>query len=363
MASVKQAWITRYGEGEGLRMWEIQKKKYGKTHDELRTKHGNDYVESLAKKKNTFSLKGCIAKYGKVDGAVKWNDRLKTKLKTQSVNFKNKKWNNGRTLESYQLRYGVADGYSRWDKRNKHQSYMASTQRYLDEFGEDGYDIIRKIKDNTSLEAYQIQYGDVDGLVHYNKHVELMKNASKRCIDYWLTYHNGDIELATQSLSEYQNNTSLSSFTKRYGKEVGLVKYLKWVEVVTKYGYKSYSKISQTFCWNLYDSLNLSINDTQFYELNNEQSFYFGNKLIKVDFKYKQKIIEFNGDYWHANPNLYSESDMIKEYTASEIWHRDSNRIDLLEKAGYDVLVVWESEYNANGSDIINKCKKFLENE
>jgi G:T-mismatch repair DNA endonuclease (very short patch repair protein) len=70
-------------------------------------------------------------------------------------------------------------------------------------------------------------------------------------------------------------------------------------------------------------------------------------------------IIEFNGDYWHCNPKKY-DSDyyhQVKQKTAKEMWDYDKNKIDLILENGYNLEVVWESDYN-DDKTIINKRKK-----
>jgi very-short-patch-repair endonuclease len=59
-------------------------------------------------------------------------------------------------------------------------------------------------------------------------------------------------------------------------------------------------------------------------------------------------IIEFNGDYPHANPRLYAADDVIRlrgqSYTAREKWVSDAARIEGLQQMGYAVVVVWQSD-------------------
>ena len=60
------------------------------------------------------------------------------------------------------------------------------------------------------------------------------------------------------------------------------------------------------------------------------------------------EVIECFGDYWHCNPRIYTEDyfhDRIKK-TAKEIWLHDTNRINELKKLGYNVQIIWESEWN-----------------
>ena len=78
--------------------------------------------------------------------------------------------------------------------------------------------------------------------------------------------------------------------------------------------------------------------------------------------KQKRKIIEFNGDYWHCNPAIYEAEyfNKSKKKTAQEIWDYDQVKIELAEQKGYQVLTIWESDWNADPSRTIEKCIKFI---
>ena len=74
-------------------------------------------------------------------------------------------------------------------------------------------------------------------------------------------------------------------------------------------------------------------------------------------------IIEYNGDYWHCNPKKY-EPDYIhphKKKKAEEIWNDDKVRIDNLKKYGYNLEVIWESEFDEKFT-IQNIIKKYVKN-
>lgn len=64
-----------------------------------------------------------------------------------------------------------------------------------------------------------------------------------------------------------------------------------------------------------------------------------------VSFKNKL-VIEFNGDYWHCNPEKYEANFFhhVKKLTASEIWSLDAKRQETIESYGYKMLTIWESE-------------------
>jgi len=59
-------------------------------------------------------------------------------------------------------------------------------------------------------------------------------------------------------------------------------------------------------------------------------------------------IIEVYGNYWHCNPKIY-ESNFLNtktQMTAKEQQEKDIRRIKILEKQGYKVTVIWESNLN-----------------
>jgi hypothetical protein len=61
---------------------------------------------------------------------------------------------------------------------------------------------------------------------------------------------------------------------------------------------------------------------------------------------------------------IYSESDtphpFRKNVTAKEMWEKDERKIKDAEEQGFEVFVVWDSEYRKNPNDVLNKCLEFL---
>ena len=120
------------------------------------------------------------------------------------------------------------------------------------------------------------------------------------------------------------------------------------------------SKISQVFFWRLYNRMsNNQKEHCYFHELNNEYKIYNYN----VDFIVGNKIIEFYGDRWHANPNKYNRNDIPGVYSkrkSIEIWEHDNKRNNIIIDEGYEIFVVWASEVVKNEKEIINRCKEFI---
>lgn len=91
---------------------------------------------------------------------------------------------------------------------------------------------------------------------------------------------------------------------------------------------------------------------------------YINNYI--VDMVVNKKVIEFYGDYWHANPRLFSSEDKMykdngKILSASDIWEKDSLRIKNIEKLGYRTLIIWEGDWIKNKNECVEKIKNFIQ--
>lgn len=169
---------------------------------------------------------------------------------------------------------------------------------------------------------------------------------------------------------------SLEWFIKKYGEIDGSQKYHERCENIKKTThFKTYnltnnsniSKISQKLFDMLYDDDELNLKDERVYyhNLNHEHACYTGRNFDFVVLN-RKKIIEFNGDKFHANPTIYTEEDtpnpFLPQLKAAQIWEDDYNKIKLATDKGFSVLVIWESEFKNNEINTINKCKQFLKN-
>jgi len=112
-------------------------------------------------------------------------------------------------------------------------------------------------------------------------------------------------------------------------------------------GYQSSSGENQIS--NILTNLNIS-HTRQFYLKNNNKRFFYDICI------YNSKIIiEFNGDYWHANPELYKPDDVIKypwgETKAKDIWQEDNFKQSVAKNRGYKIILIWEKEIKHLTSD------------
>lgn len=86
------------------------------------------------------------------------------------------------------------------------------------------------------------------------------------------------------------------------------------------------------------------------------------NQAFAYDFMINNKIIEFQGDYWHCNPKLYEASfyNKVKQLSAEEIWKYDKVKKECAEYYGYKILYIWEYDYNQNSEETLQKCIDFI---
>lgn len=74
---------------------------------------------------------------------------------------------------------------------------------------------------------------------------------------------------------------------------------------------------------------------------------------IRID---KNIIVEFYGNYWHANPKMFNQDDIVHHHLISkQIWQRDQERIDILKNNGFKIFIIWQDEYQNNKRQVIKK--------
>lgn len=169
----------------------------------------------------------------------------------------------------------------------------------------------------------------------------------------WFIFKYGK-DLAKVKYTEWKGaNNKSGMFTKdwfreRYGVEHYLEKYdCHYNKRFNNCNYAGYSKISQA----LFIELQRYIPDlTEFALGSGERKIYLtkservlANQIVYLlDLHYKGKNIEFDGSYWHKDPNL----DLI----------RDS----ILRSRGIVTLRITDDEYKSDKNLVIQKCLEFL---
>lgn len=192
-------------------------------------------------------------------------------------------------------------------------------------------------------------------------------------LDYWINKGYNEEE-AKEKLKERQLTFTLDLCIEKYGEKNGKKIYTnrqkKWLESLINNGNLThgYSKASQSLFYSI----------LEYYNIDDRKELYFATKNSEfrlekeeggvwiydfVDLPNK-KIIEYNGDEYHANPKIF-ESDEFphpfrKNKTAQEIWDKDERKKHSAEEEGFEVLVIWDSEYRKNKKETLKKCLDFL---
>ena len=160
--------------------------------------------------------------------------------------------------------------------------------------------------------------------------------------------------MADYLLRERQAVGRKENFIERHGEEEGIQRWNerqeKWLKNMP---FANYSKVSQELFWSIVD--HVGIKDIYFAELsngvadfsgkNNEITIRHENGSCKPDFIRGNKIIEFDGYYWHIG------------YVNIQ---RDNIREQNLINAEYRVLRIEEMDYYKDKELTIKKCIEFL---
>ena len=90
-------------------------------------------------------------------------------------------------------------------------------------------------------------------------------------------------------------------------------------------------------------------------------SFRVYSKVCDIYIPSLNLIIEYNGDYWHCNPNKYDGDyfNQKKNKYAKDIWEYDSNKLELIRNYGYNLEVVWETDLKTNNDIILEIIHKY----
>ena len=174
-------------------------------------------------------------------------------------------------------------------------------------------------------------------------------------------------EDAYLKLKERQTTFSLQKCIDKYGEEIGHIKFAqrqkKWLNSLYKNfqnngdGRSKQSKFAKDLIINICKYFEIEIPKKEFYIYDKQNK-----RAYAYDFHYNYHIIEFNGDFWHCNPNIYNEDfyNKVKQKYAKDIWEYDKIKINLCHNYNLKTLTIWESEYNENKEETLQKCIKFL---
>lgn len=256
-----------------------------------------------------------ITQYGERLGEIRYRELQVKQAYSNSREYKGmteeefKQYNQSRavTLENMIKKYGKEEGTKVFNEYREKQRYTKSKQRYIDE------------------------YGEKQGL-------EIFKEINKKKIQ------------------------SLENFQRKYGKEEGLRRYRSYVE-----GHqKGFSDVASNLFEQIESLMNTDKVSFLYLPKNSELLLEKIGGFYKYDFCIPELkfIIEFNGDVFHGNPQLFNESDCPNPFnrtlTAKQMWLNDKEKIDLAKSKGFEVMVIWERDYRNDSETIMNNIIKTI---
>lgn len=316
-------------------------------------KHNCNDKVCVSKSRQTHTLEYFKAFYSEEEALIKYTEKLnKSSVAIKNSYIKNLEINPNFSKEKSHntINFWLKRGYSEEEAKLKSDNVMKDIHKKT-----------KNIKDSDP---------------------EKYKKLATTSLTYWLN-KGYTTEEAYFKLKERQTTFSLEKCILNFGKEEGQKIWQnrqdKWQKTLndktpddiykinkSKVSLKkNTSKISQIFCWDLYNSLDERFkNDTYFSELNNEYSYKYGNNYYRYDYtniEYK-KVIEFQGDFWHCNPSIYDNNyyHKVQKKYAYEILEKDLHKKQIAIINNCDILQIWESDYTKNPKQTIERCIQFI---
>lgn len=289
-----------------------------------------------------------------------------------SVHYKNVKTKSKKMLyfhDVYKREYNITHEYLE-SKKSANQISKEITQLF-NPFPVQKSDILNfleymKVKKRTTSEAGKVYYKENDvwnkGLTRYD-HSSIKKYADSRIgknnpiysltekereekIYYWKFKSSDELDIIRDKISK----------TLKEGYRSGRIEH------ISKSNPEKYLEIHKKMLTGYLDALSSGAIKRQSYASSYEKRI--ANILELLDIKFVQQkscnkkyrydffledlalYIEFNGDYWHANPQQFNENyyHPHKKILAREIWEYDNAKRVNVTNSGYNFITIWESD-------------------
>lgn len=283
-----------------------------------RFKNGQEYLkvypdakvvdEDLAKR-TAVTLENLLQKYGEVEGYKRWQTYRQKQAESNTFEYKHTKhgwsaeqfhdYNKQRasTVVNFVNKYGLEQGLQKWEQYCDKQKITKSKEYVIEKYGQQAwYDLCLAKKTPHDPKLLATTYG-----ISYDQAVD---------------------KILARSRLRYTSNLEREFISALEG----------------KVGSLEYSSLGKPFGKWLPET----------------------NSYVIYDIKHQDCIIEFNGDYWHANPVIYSSTDIIRGKNAYDIWSKDLAKLNLVKDLGFRVKVVWEKDYLANKCQIIEEVAQWI---
>jgi len=191
-------------------------------------------------------------------------------------------------------------------------------------------------------------------------------------IEYYLE-RGFDLDAAVKLLKERQAVGRLDRYVDRYGVDEGnrlwAERQDKWQKTLLSKSPKELARInsekcSKGYCVSKAETRIFSHLSDYFIGIRKSVSLPYndGANYYVYDIVLDNKIIEYNGDFWHANPMVYDEDfvNPVSKMSYSDIWKKELHKESVALESGYDFLRVWEYDFKNDEDEVIAECMNFL---
>ncbi len=246
------------------------------------------------------------------------------------------------------LKYNVTVGVIKQFKKN-FISFIYTIQEIKEKIELYNYDMNNR---GFSKQLFHDDKNLYDSIIYHTKHHKLKTNKiTEKLYRILNDYDANQINCCTHC------NTELNFYTMQIGYGNSDIQICS--KCLAKHNGFGVSRVSQKLFWKIFDSLEDKSN-CYFNDLNHELKIeiteedkisykddieHLNKRVYNIDFVYNNKIIEFDGRYWHKSEKSIKK-DKIKD--------------KFLVDRGYKILRIPEEEYTKTPEQVIEKCLTFL---
>jgi len=261
------------------------------------------------------------------------------------------------TLANFIKKYGEIEGNDRWGKYRGKQAYSNSYEYKKEKLGwtKEQYDSYNQSRSQT-LEKMVKRHGEEEGVRRWQ--VYCNRQAFTNTKAYFINKYG--IEKGTAKYLDVNKR-------KAVGNPVYLAEKLSITVdqatdiILSRYKNRYTSNLEKEFVSLLEEQIG-TLDHTSNRNPFGKWSHYL-NTYVVYDIKHNDFIIEFNGDYWHANPKIYKDDTYIRGTMAIDIQQRDMLKLKTVKDLGFRVLTVWESDFKSNKIGTIKDVIQWIQSE
>ena len=215
--------------------------------------------------------------------------------------------------ESFVRRYGIEKASEKYEEYRKRQAYTCSKEYMMNEKGmtESQWNQYNANRASTK-ENFIKRYGKELGSKKWKEYCELESYVGCK-LDYFIEKY-GEIKGREMYLSVNRKKAqTLENFVRIYGPDEGERKFLE-------YSGKMYSGESEELFSAVDKKIGILNGESMHGMMEIPLNVAFPDGKCRVcfpDYVLGKKIIEFNGDYWHANPKIYPPDTNMESVTSN----------------------------------------------